>query len=668
MTDRARLFVASFLMLFTELVLIRWLGAHVVYLSYFSNFVLLGSFLGIGVGFLRSSRGSWFGRAPLLLLGLVWLPALLPVSVDRHGGALVFFGNEVTHGLPIWVVLPFVFVATAATMAAIAHGVGGWFRRFRPLEAYRLDVLGSLAGIATFTVLSLLGAPPIAWGIVIAASFVALLRPRLEFFHVVVLIALIGAFGQDLLDPSVTWSPYYRVQTFQAGPITRVFVNGIPHQQFASLDVVRRDAPSYFIPYQRATSDPLRDVLIVGAGTGTDVAIALSEGAEHVDAVEIDPVLYRLGRNRNPMHPYADPRVQVWVTDGRAFLERTDRTYDLILFALPDSLTLVAGQSSLRLESYLFTREALEAAKEHLRPGGVFSMYNYYRYGWLADRLGGTLEQVYGYPPCFDSNRRTGYLAVLTIGRDASAVSCPSPWSPVTHPVVAPATDDRPFVYLKERTLPTFYVISLLLILALSLVSVRAVSGPLGGVGRYLDLFFMGAAFLLLETKNVVQFALLFGTTWLVNALVFGGILLTVLLAIEVADRMRDVPPSYLYGGLFLALAVAYAVPPESLLHLAVIPRAVAGISLAFMPVFFANLVFADRFRDVEEATIAFGGNLLGAMLGGAMEYTSLVIGYRSLLLVAAALYGLAVVARPSARRAVPSAAVSPPEAVTVGR
>ena len=49
-----RLVVASGLMLFVELALIRWTGANVLHLSYFSNFVLLGSFLGIGLGFLRS--------------------------------------------------------------------------------------------------------------------------------------------------------------------------------------------------------------------------------------------------------------------------------------------------------------------------------------------------------------------------------------------------------------------------------------------------------------------------------------------------------------------------------------------------------------------------------------------------------------------------------------
>ena len=128
----------------------------------------------------------------------------------------------------------------------------------------------------------------------------------------------------------------------------------------------------------------------------------------------------------------------------------------------------------------------------------------------------------------------------------------------------------------------------------------------------YVDLFFMGAAFLLLETKSVVQFALLFGTTWFVNSLVFAGILLAVLAAIEVARRAKPPRPIVMYGALLACLAVAWLIPPASLLSLSTVPRFFASVLVAFAPVFVANLIFADRFRDVGASTIAFGANLLG--------------------------------------------------------
>ena len=103
------------------------------------------------------------------------------------------------------------------------------------------------------------------------------------------------------------------------------------------------------------------DVLIIGAGSGNDVSAALQRDADRVDAVEIDGTLMEIAEANHPDRPYDDARVEVHIDDGRAFLERTDRKWDKILFALPDSLTLVPGQSSVRLESYLFTREDLKA-------------------------------------------------------------------------------------------------------------------------------------------------------------------------------------------------------------------------------------------------------------------------------------------------------------------
>jgi hypothetical protein len=197
-------------------------------------------------------------------------------------------------------------------------------------------------------------------------------------------------------------------------------------------------------------------------------------------------------------------------------------------------------------------------------------------------------------------------------------------------------------VYLRERAIPGRYLWTMGLVLAASVLLVRFTGGRFRSMGGALDLFFMGAAFLLLETKSVVQFALLFGTTWFVNALVFGGILLTVLLAIEVERRVRIGRPRLLFGLLFLGLFLAGIVPTHALLSMPVVPRFAAATALAFFPVFVANLVFAERFRDMKDPTTAFGANLLGAMVGGALEYTSLVTGYRALLIVAAALYALA--------------------------
>ncbi len=473
------------------------------------------------------------------------------------------------------------------------------------------------------------------------------------------LVAVVAVFVLGSLDPADSWSPYYRVTTIDttAEGSVAVTVNGIPHQSIVPLDRLEQEQPFYLYPYRHLTGPP-GNVLIVGAGTGNDVAVALAQGATHVDAVEIDPVLQRIGEERHPNHPYDDPRVTEHVNDGRAFLENTDTRYDMILFALPDSLTLVSGQSSLRLESYLFTVESFEAVEDHLQPEGVFAVYNYY-FPIVFARLSGTMQTVFGHEPCFDHGEDsigTRQQSVLTVTLASTVAACDTPWHPTAEfGTPRPATDDYPFPYLRGRTIPRIYLVTLALILLASVVGVRVIGGVTArSVAGYADLFFMGTAFLLLETKNVVQFALLFGTTWLVNALVILGVLLAVLLAIEVTRRLRLPPLPWLYGLLFVSLAVAWWVPQESLLSLSVVPRFLAAAALAFAPVFTANLVFAERFRETASASTALGVNLLGAMLGGVLEYAALLVGYRALLVIATVAYLLALAASNRIRRAAP--------------
>jgi hypothetical protein len=640
-----RLVVLSALMLFVELGLIRWSGSYVVYLAFFTNFVLLASFLGVGVGFLRArSPHDLFAWAPAALALFVGFIALFPVEGGRVAGELRFVGGFGWQALPKWLSLGAVFLLAFLVMASIAEGVGRSFARFPPLEAYRWDILGSIAGIVVFSALSFLGAPPLVWGALVAVAFVWLLRPTTTA-HLAALALSLVILGLLSFAPRTTWSPYYRITTapVAADGSVGIDVNGRPHQRIMPLTTMEAEQTFRFEPYAHVPGNRLRNVLIVGAGSGNDVAIALSRGAAHVDAVEIDPLLYALGRDRHPDRPYQDPRVSVHVQDARAFLHDTDARYDLVLYAVPDSLTVLAGQSSLRLESYLLTVEAIREARAHLTPHGAISMYHYYLPS-VVDRYASALEGAFRAPPCLDLEPGAGPRprTVLTAALDPADLSCAERW---TQPaaVIDPVTDDHPFAYLVGSGIPLFYQVTILAILVASALAVRVAAGRFGAMRPYLDLFAMGAAFLLLETSNIVRFALLFGTTWLVNALVFAGILISVYLAIEVSRRTRFRGRATLYLPLFAAIAVAWAVPPESLLGLGPAARFLAATALGFTPVFIANLIFADRFRDVGASTVAFGTNLLGAIVGGVLEYGALLTGYRALLLVVGILYACAL-------------------------
>lgn len=650
--DKARLILLSFLMLFVELALIRWAGSNIVYLSYFSNFVLLGAFLGIGIGFLRARKPrDLSGWAPIALGAFVVLVTVFPITISQSSSDLFTFSTLTPQGPPREVVLAVVFLFSATILALITEGLARTFARFENLDAYRLDLIGSLLGVVSFAVLSFLRTPPLVWAVVAVIGFLILWLPKLPTIpQALSLVALLVVLGIESFAPNTQWSPYYKIEAAPNPDLDdqlQIDVNGVPHQAHQAAQF----APGGQL-YLAVKPQELGKVLVIGAGGGNDVAVALANGAEHVDAVEIDPVLYQLGKDNHPDRPYDDPRVDVHIDDGRAFLERSDEQYDLILLALPDSITLLSGQSSLRLESYLFTEEAMEAARERLAPGGIFAMYNYYQERWLIDRYGNTLNRVYGAPPCLQTmvpglgDDGVDLDAFIAGGTPESVVCGPEAraavWAPAAKPP-APATDDHPFPYLQNRTsIPTLYLVSLGLILVVSLIAVRVAAGPLRQMAPFADLFCMGVAFLLLETKHVVQFALLFGTTWFVNALVFSGVLLSVLLAIAVSARYTFKHPLRLYGVLAATVVVAYLLPASALLDLPFLPRFLAAVTIAFAPIFTANLVFTQRFKDTGDSTSAFGANLLGAMVGGVLEYAALVTGYRFLIVVVALFYGLA--------------------------
>ena len=229
--------------------------------------------------------------------------------------------------------------------------------------------------------------------------------------------------------------------------------NNIPFQTIHSIARMHAHYEFYFYPYRHVTRPGLGNVLIIGAGTGNDVSVALAEGARHIDAVEIDPGLPAIGRRLNPARPYQSPRVTSYITDGRQFLQDTTSHYNLIMFALPDSLTALAGQSGIRLESYLLTENSIAAARARLAPGGTFTMYNWYA-PFVLNRYASELEDVFHRTPCLELGH-TGSVrieAVLTVTPGRTVPNCARFWHGRR---ISPATDNWPFPYLRSASIPT---------------------------------------------------------------------------------------------------------------------------------------------------------------------------------------------------------------------
>ncbi|MDQ2953181.1 MAG: spermidine synthase, partial [Chloroflexota bacterium] len=298
------------------------------------------------------------------------------------------------------------------------------------------------------------------------------------------------------------------------------------------------------------------------------------------------------------------------------------------------------------------TQEAFESARDHLAPGGMFVMYNWYREAWLVDRYEKMLDRAFGSTPIVRSYPRYGvHMAVLADGPGIAALrGAPPPGDTIDAVDLGaapqPATDDWPFPYLQLPSIPDRYLVALGAMLLFAIVAIGLCVARTGGTVRRLSphFFVLGVAFLLLETRSLVTFGLLFGTTWVVNALVFFAILVSVLAAVGINARFRLADPRPLYAALLTALLLGYLVPPSSLLFEPAWLRYVVAAVLTFSPVFFANLVFTRSFADTQTADMAFASNLLGAMFGGIVEWLALVIGYQGLLPIVAACYVAAYV------------------------
>jgi len=666
------LFVSSFLVLFLETALIRWMPAYVRLLAYFSNFILLASFLGIGIGCLLAARRRnlfvWF---PLIQFALVLAVDRLRLEVALPSTSTIYFSSGTTEPVvPVesTLLLPLLFAAVAALFVTVAQRMGRELSARPPLRAYAINLVGSLAGVGAFALVSWLELPPFVWfGLAAAAAVPFLVEGRrlVAVANIALLVASLAIVYR--MQGGSLWSPYYRITVFQDNADTVVEVNHIFHQSMAP---VTHKEYFYQWPYT-VFGDSLDEVLILGAGSGTDVAAALRHGAKHVTAVDIDPVILRLGAERHPDRPYSDPRVTVVCDDARHFLRTTTKKYDLVVFALIDSLTVQSSFSGVRLESYMFTKESFEAVRDHLSPGGVMVLYNYFREKWLVDRLANTAAEVFGRDPLGHVHQDRAYLAVMLAGPRVAALRTPpalptdvnaygQPHQPspahalVRDPSVAPATDDWPFLYMREPALPQHYLVALALVLTLSALAVwlatRTASpappaSPAQPVPRWSWHFFaLGAGFMLLETKSIVQFALLWGSTWSSASLAIASVLVMALASALIASRVEIRRRSIIAIALLTLLVVNYFVPVGRVTFDSRVAESLFYGLLVFSPVFCAGLLFSSSFKRSSSAATDFGANLLGAIVGGVGEYLSLLAGYQFLLVLVALCYIAAIV------------------------
>jgi spermidine synthase len=703
------LFLASALTLFAELALIRWVATEVRIFAYVKNLALLLCFLGFGIGCALARQRPRWQTAATALLGLIvivrlpWRGPQIMETLSQYLGAaqdIEIWATHAAHDGTGFLFAVFVTIVLLLFITYIFIPIGQTVSRQielapRPLYGYSWNLAGSLAGILAFFAVSWMALPPVLWFTAVLASMALLQSNRSDQIRIAAAVLPVAFL---LFDPSTPhhfnlWTPYQQIEVqdeyFSNGELSRtqIRVNHTGYQVVVNLSPgflarhpqLLQEAPEdnpYNLPFRFAPPNPR--VLIVGSGTGNDVAAALRHQSRAVDAVEIDPKILDLGRRRHPEHPYEDPRVSAHLTDARAFMKRATARYDLILFGLLDSHTQLSDYANMRLDNFVYTEESFREARALLAPGGVLFIKFQVNHPFVGQRLAEMLARTFGKAPvvflapssytagatCFAispsaqvevSLAADPRLSEFVAARRPEFLASPG----LAAAAVAVTTDDWPYLYHQGHWIPgIFYLLSALVILLAAVLYFQIPEART----RVPSLFFfsMGAGFLLLETQVVSRLALYFGTTWQVNGIVIAAILSALLLANFIIEKQpRPWPRSWTLLGILAGIACAYFIPFHRIPGSATVVGSCAAIVFA-IPVFFAGLLFASEFRSVDSPAAALGANMLGAVVGGLLENLSLIVGMKALLLLAAILYCLAAVGFLGLPKPRPSAAVQP--------
>ena len=659
-----------------ELCLIRWQGTVVPLFAFYKNYGLLACFAGLGLGYALSRKSEVM---PLVFTPALcaWQFVLLIVLRNLSASRLTFrvdpFREQVSMGLrnatvievfAVHLLLTVVFLLTALAFVPAGQLCGCLMERRSQLVSYGWNLIGSLGGVVAVFVTSFLWTPPVVW---FGLCFLGLLfffprRPALLSGVAAMIAALmILAWPVNTLWNKV-YSPYQLLEIGQgdnglmlicaAGHYFQRVHNFSPAAMSGTTDMVMLQTRDYYeLPYRLHPGR--NEVAIVGAGSGNDVAAALRSGADHVDAVEIDPAIVSAGRAYHPEHPYGDTRVTPIIDDARSFFRNANKKYDVIVYGLLDSHTLLSQASSVRLDSFVYTVEGLREARARLKEDGVLSL----SFCVLNRELGAKIFQMMRAafdgkdPICIQApydgsilyiqSKNGDFRSPAAVFKDSKLTDASASFRNSGLKDVSLSTDDWPFFYMPRRVYPISYMLTFGMLLLVSALMYRGFLPETPHVS-HLPFLFLGAGFMLVETKAITELGLTFGNTWQVIAIAISSILLMAFLGNGAVQLLKIRSPYLAYLFLFFTLAVGWWIARNGGLPSTVSGKVTTAILLA-SPLLFSGIVFSTLLDRGAEISSAMSMNLIGAMCGGILEYNSLYFGFQMLYLLASGLYAAAL-------------------------
>jgi spermidine synthase len=704
------LFLISVLALFLELLLIRWISTEINIFAYLQNTVLVVCFLGLGMGCLSS-------RQPVLIRNLLvpftLLTLLMSVPMTRKSLQALSLLLAATGDLLVWQLpadytavenIVFVTIGLACTLGLMfliwqmfvpLGRILGRLMDDHPhaIQAYSINIAGSLIGILGFALISAYYQPPRVWFFLVLLLLVYFVwtdhvHRRTNWILLFAIAALAWLYDKDAASIKVVWSPYQKLVLNEAKnseyPFFKYFLNvnntwyqGIidlrpkTTESYRPLHVGEQQGFSqYDVPFLMHPNP--QSVLIVGAGTGNDISGALRHSVKAITAVEIDPAIIDLGRAYHPEQPYQSPAVRVVNDDARSFFATSREKFDVISFGLLDSHTTTT-MTNARLDHYVYTRESFQMAKSLLSKGGIVTLMFESQRPFITDRIARTLREVFGAEPILFRVPKSAYGigGVMFLAGDLDAVretiaanqklaALISEWknSDPLRPsyTTEVTTDNWPYLYLDSRRIPILYYLLAFLLFALFFYTkwrFKLTEVSQNWTASHWHFFFLGAAFLLLEVQNISKASVVLGNTWQVNAVIISGILIMILIANVVAATWPKLSLGMVYLGLIGSCVALYFIDLARFASLPYGQKAAIVAVLTALPVFFSGIVFIRSFAEVSDRDRALGANMIGSLVGGLLQSVTFITGIKALLLIVALLYiaALACHALPYFRR-----------------
>jgi len=697
------LFLISILGLFLETLFIRWVGTEIRIFAYLQNTILVVCFLGIGLGALTSSRPIQLKHT---LLPLAIFLLLMAIPIIRRSLGLTSEMLSVLGDLVIW----FNFSAEDASTRIIylASGLALTYFMlilivdiFVPLGrilgrllnnnpdaiwAYSINIFGSILGTWSFVLLSFYYQPPFTWfliaGLLLAVFILWSNRDQalnLGLLGAIIILSWFASRTPNSLD--VVWSPYQKLVVLESSDSNfgqyLINVNNVGYQAIIDLSeqhvannpetfptefsgLSQYDLPLLFHP------DP-KSFLVVGAGSGNDVAGALRHDVDSVIAVEIDPAIITLGKELHPENPYSSPNVHLVNDDARSFFSTTTDKFDVISFGLLDSHTTTALTNA-RLDHYVYTRESILQAKSLLKENGIIALTFDAQRPFIIDRIHRVLKEVFNQSPIvfYIPHNAYGWGGVMFITGDLETVQRQlqennglanyieqrqQDYQIKLSDSTKIATDDWPYLYLESPKIPSLYY---LLIGLMAIIFVRSYRKWQANVEisfsntTFWHFFFLGAAFLLLEVQNISKASVVLGNTWEVNVVIISSILSMALLANWITYKFPNLSLTLVYVLLIGVCIGLYFVDLARFGFLPYFSKAILVGSLTSLPMLFSGIVFTRSFAVARQRSNALGANLIGALVGALLQSLTFIIGIKALLLIVACFYLISLLTSPA--------------------